>query len=120
MMPRGSKPDGKTWERSNGTSIRSAYLYSLKLPYAHERWQRYTPQFLLMRLRHSITAQDDASEALASAFVSGNSGSVTGSPASNTEIDDFVKEFKQLRKTYHKRVLWAEKWGKDDVHWRED
>lgn len=77
-----------------------------------------------MRLKHSITAQDDASEALASAFVqqasSGNSASGTGVPAANNEIDDFVKEFKELRKIYHKRVLWAEKWGKGDVLWRED
>ncbi|KAF5360682.1 hypothetical protein D9756_004866 [Leucocoprinus leucothites] len=78
-------------------------------------YQRYTPQFLLMRLKHSITAQDDASEALASSFVSG-----TDTPATNSEIDDFVKEFKKLRRTYHKRVMWAEKWGKGDVMWRED
>jgi ESCRT-I complex subunit VPS37 len=86
--------------------------------------QRYTPQFLLMRLKHSITAQDDASEALATAFVrqatSGNTSSGTGTPAPNNEIDDFVKEFKELRKVYHKRVLWAEKWSKGDVVWRED
>jgi hypothetical protein len=77
-----------------------------------------------MRLKHSITAQDDASEALATAFVkqatSGSSSSETGTPAPNNEIDDFVKEFKGLRKIYHKRVLWAEKWSKGDVVWRED
>ncbi|XP_006462609.1 hypothetical protein AGABI2DRAFT_193713 [Agaricus bisporus var. bisporus H97] len=87
-------------------------------------YQRYTPQFLLMRLKHSITAQDDASEALATAFVrpptSVNPTSGTGTPAPNNEIDDFVKEFKELRKIYHKRVLWAEKWSKGDVVWRED
>lgn len=77
-----------------------------------------------MRLKHSITAQDDASEALATAFVrpptSVNPTSGTGTPAPNNEIDDFVKEFKELRKIYHKRVLWAEKWSKGDVVWRED
>jgi hypothetical protein len=72
-----------------------------------------------MRLRHSITAQDDASEALASAFVHQLS-SGTGNSAANNEVDDFVKEFKELRKTYHKRVMWAEKWGRGDVMWRED
>lgn len=78
-------------------------------------YQRYTPQFLLLRLKHSITAQDDASEALASAFVSG-----ADTLATSSDIDEFVKEFKKLRKTYHKRVIWAEKWGKGDVMWRED
>jgi len=68
-----------------------------------------------LRLKHSITAQDDASEALASAFVSGSD-----IPATNSDIDEFIKEFKKLRKTYHKRVMWAEKWGKGDVMWRED
>ena len=71
-----------------------------------------------MRLRHSTTTQDDISEALASSFVqssagsrhtfSGNgSGSGTGTP-SGKEIDDFVNEFKDLRKVYHKRVMWGE------------
>lgn len=78
-------------------------------------YQRFTPQFLLLRLKHSITAQDDASEALASAFVSGSD-----IPATNSDIDEFIREFKKLRKTYHKRVMWAEKWGKGDVMWRED
>ncbi|KAJ3561749.1 hypothetical protein NP233_g10004 [Leucocoprinus birnbaumii] len=57
-------------------------------------YQRYTPQFLLMRLKHSITAQDDASEAVASTFVSSTDNPV----ANNSEIDEFVKEFKKLRK----------------------
>ncbi|KXN88108.1 hypothetical protein AN958_07567 [Leucoagaricus sp. SymC.cos] len=104
----------------------SAYSALIKNAFVNKsHFQRYSPQFLLMRLRHSITAQDDASEALASAFVnqlsSGNSSSGTGTPvAANNEIDDFVREFKALRKTYHKRVMWAEKWGKGDVMWRED
>ncbi|SJL07491.1 uncharacterized protein ARMOST_10841 [Armillaria ostoyae] len=58
-------------------------------------YQRFTPQFLLMRLRHATTAQDDASEALASTFVqqqrpipSGVS-SGTGTP-NGRNIEDFV------------------------------
>lgn len=99
-------------------------LIDTSFPSLNASLQRYTPQFLLMRLKHSITAQDDASEALATAFVrpptSVNPTSGTGTPAPNNEIDDFVKEFKELRKIYHKRVLWAEKWSKGDVVWRED
>lgn len=76
-----------------------------------------------MRLRHSITAQDDASEALASSFVQqsnsgGNSSNTSSAPS--YEVDDFVKEFKESRKVYHKRVMWADKWGKEEVVWRED
>ncbi|KAK0439745.1 hypothetical protein EV421DRAFT_1818124 [Armillaria borealis] len=88
-------------------------------------YQRFTPQFLLMRLRHATTAQDDASEALASTFVqqqrpipSGVS-SGTGTP-SGRDIEDFVKEFKDLRKTYHKRVIWGDRWANGQVVWRDD
>ncbi|KAJ7044157.1 hypothetical protein C8F04DRAFT_1071841 [Mycena alexandri] len=91
-----------------------------------EVYQRFSPQFLLMRLKHSKTAQDDASEALASAFVSSSSmtaGSGTGTPngaGAGKEIDDFVREFKDLRKTYHKRVMWEDRWSGGLVNWRDD
>ncbi|KAJ7147055.1 hypothetical protein C8R43DRAFT_890273 [Mycena crocata] len=89
-----------------------------------EVYQRFNPQFLLMRLKHSKTAQDDASEALASAFVqqSSSGGSGTGTPngAPGKEIDDFVREFKDLRKTYHKRVIWEDRWSSGLVNWRDD
>ncbi|KAF7985553.1 hypothetical protein HWV62_3809 [Athelia sp. TMB] len=38
----------------------------------------------------------------------------------NGEIDDFVKEFKSMRKVYHKRVMWGEKWTSGEVAWRDD
>ncbi|KAF9049503.1 hypothetical protein BDZ89DRAFT_1088926 [Hymenopellis radicata] len=68
-------------------------------------YQRFTPQFLLMRLRHATIAQDEASEALATA---------------GRDIDDFVKEFKDLRKVYHKRVIWGDRWNSGQVAWRDD
>lgn len=75
-----------------------------------------------MRLKHSITAQDDSSEALASSFIhrppqpSGG----TGTPGGEMGIDDFIGEFKELRKVYHKRVMWGEKWANGQVVWRDD
>ncbi|KAJ3747137.1 hypothetical protein DFH05DRAFT_1457571 [Lentinula detonsa] len=80
-------------------------------------YQRFTPQFLHMRLRHSVTAQDDASERLATAFIQHQSlgpsetQSGTATP-SGKEIDDFIKEFKEARKIYHKRVIWSDRWSK--------
>jgi len=93
-----------------------------------EVYQRFTPQFLLMRLKHSTTAQDDASEKLASAFIHQSSstssslqgGSGTGTPNGNAEIDEFVREFKSLRKVYHKRVIWGDRWSAGLVNWRDD
>ncbi|KAF8895345.1 hypothetical protein BD779DRAFT_1466786 [Infundibulicybe gibba] len=91
-------------------------------------YQRFTPQFLLMRLRHSTMAQEDASEAMASAFIQQQSqphttlgtGSGTATPSGSTDIDEFVREFKELRKVYHKRVIWGEKWANGQVSWRDD
>jgi ESCRT-I complex subunit VPS37 len=76
-----------------------------------------------MRLRHSTTAQDDASEALASSFVQQlPSNSLTSDPGAprSMEVDEFIKEFKELRKVYHKRAMWGEKWGNGQVIWREE
>lgn len=79
-----------------------------------------------MRLRHSVTAQDETSEALATAFVqqqptsSGGSGSGTGTPMNGTEVDLFVQRFKEVRKIYHKRAVWSDKWANGQVAWRED
>lgn len=94
--------------------------------------QRYTQSFLLLRLRHAATAQDELSESLASSFIrqspsvsyiqsfepssSGNGNS----DAMGKKVDEFVKQFKELRKTYHKRVMWSERWGAGRVSWRDD
>ncbi|EJC98514.1 uncharacterized protein FOMMEDRAFT_171117 [Fomitiporia mediterranea MF3/22] len=86
-----------------------------------EVYQRFTPQFLLMRLRHATTAQDDASEACASAFI--QSSSVAPSAQIDTngkDIDEFVKEFRELRKIYHKRVMWGDRWAGGRVEWHDD
>ncbi|KAF9046520.1 hypothetical protein BJ165DRAFT_1403956 [Panaeolus papilionaceus] len=88
-----------------------------------EVYQRFTPQFLLMRLRHSITAQDEASEALASSFVQSSSiptdASATSSSRVGQDVDEFVKHFREARKIYHKRALFSEKWTQGQVIWRD-
>ncbi|CAL1712871.1 unnamed protein product [Somion occarium] len=78
-----------------------------------EVYQRFTPQFLLMRLKHATTAQDELSEALASSFVQGSSAD--SSATEGKDVDEFVKEFKELRKTYHKRVIWGDRWSSGQV-----
>ena len=77
------------------------------------------PHFLHMRLRHSITAQDDASEALASDFIQQQDGAGPNASSSATAVDDFIKQFRDLRKTYHKRVIWNEKWNNREVVWED-
>ncbi|EGN98291.1 hypothetical protein SERLA73DRAFT_74519 [Serpula lacrymans var. lacrymans S7.3] len=85
-----------------------------------EVYQRFNPQFLLLRLRHATTAQDDESEVLASSFVSSFSDASPSTNSSGKDIDQFVKEFKELRKLYHKREMWSERWTSGQVHWRDD
>ncbi|KAF9242526.1 hypothetical protein BU15DRAFT_43777 [Melanogaster broomeanus] len=82
-----------------------------------EVYQRFSPQFLLLRLRHATTDQDNASEALASSFVQASSSSGSNDPS---DVDDFVKEFRELRKTYHKRVMWGDRWAAGQVVWRDE
>ncbi|TBU38187.1 hypothetical protein BD309DRAFT_874917 [Dichomitus squalens] len=85
-----------------------------------EVYQRFDPQFLLMRLRHATTAQDDLSEARANAFVQGSVADADATNLSNKDIDDFVREFRELRKVYHKRVMWGDRWQAGEVAWRDD
>ncbi|KAF8636018.1 hypothetical protein AX15_000178 [Amanita polypyramis BW_CC] len=92
-----------------------------------EVYQRFSSQFLHLRLRHSITSQDDKSEALASSFIQQLPITASASPTSRAgasnnglEIDEFIREYKELRKVYHKRVIWNEKWTKGQVEWRDD
>ncbi|WOO77575.1 Vacuolar protein sorting-associated protein 37A [Vanrija pseudolonga] len=74
-------------------------------------YQRQRPSFLHMRLRHSLTAQDDASEKIATAFIEG-----TGT-GRDRALDEFIADFKAARKTYHKRAIWAERLNPDYNTW---
>jgi ESCRT-I complex subunit VPS37 len=73
-----------------------------------------------MRLRHATTEQNDLSETLASSFVRSTSSETAATLASSKEVDDFVKEFRELRKMYHKRVMWGDRWSNGQVAWRDD
>lgn len=75
--------------------------------------QRFTPQFLLMRLKHATTAQDEASETVASTFVQASPPDTAASIGK--DVDDFVKEFREMRKVYHKRAIWGDRWSAGQV-----
>lgn len=71
----------------------------------------------MLRLRHATTAHDEASERVSSEFVKGSS---PDGLASGKEVDDFVKDFREMRRVYHKRAIFGDRWAKGDVGWRED
>ncbi|KAF8338234.1 uncharacterized protein EI90DRAFT_2562587 [Cantharellus anzutake] len=99
-----------------------------------ELYQRYDPSFLLLRLRHATTAQDEHSESIASSFIRHSAATSTRSipiptPTSletgtstpiEKDIDDFVKEFREARKQFHKRKIWGDQWTVGKVVWNED
>lgn len=87
---------------------------STPLGVALTRVQRFSPQFLLLRLRHVTTDQDNASETLATSFVQ------SSSPTGSSDVDDFVREFRELRKTYHKQMMWGDRWAAGKVIWRDE
>jgi ESCRT-I complex subunit VPS37 len=80
--------------------------------------QRYAPSFLLLRLKHAATAQDELSELTATAFVHANLEE--GEKLGTKEVDDFIKAFKEQRITYHKRTIWSEHWSNGKVTWPDD
>jgi ESCRT-I complex subunit VPS37 len=73
-----------------------------------------------MRLRHATIAQDEASEAQANTFVRGTSDNNSDMGGIGRETDNFVKEFREMRKTYHMRAMWADRWQRGDVAWPDD
>ncbi|GJJ15554.1 hypothetical protein Clacol_009832 [Clathrus columnatus] len=73
-----------------------------------ELYQRFSSGFLQMRLRHATSAQDDLSESVASTFIKSSSGEIP-------DVDSFVKEFREVRKRYHKRIIWG--LGSSKVDW---
>ena len=63
---------------------------------------------------------DEQSEALASEFVRGTPPSADAGASTQQSVDDFVRDFRALRTTYHKRAIWSERWAAGKVHWPDD
>jgi len=82
-----------------------------------EVYQRYAPNFLVMRLRHATTDIDLSSERLASDFV--KPPDIEHDADTARSLDAFVKEFREQRKTYHKRLMWGDKCADGKVVWRD-
>ncbi|TIB77512.1 hypothetical protein E3Q23_01310 [Wallemia mellicola] len=97
---------------------------------AYKRWDeiekqlkdidyKTSPNFLIMRLKQAVSQQDELSESIASEFISSaNVDDDTDTRQQQQHLDTFVKEFKQVRKLYHKRHIWAEKSNQGNVIWQ--
>ncbi|KAJ8586289.1 hypothetical protein M405DRAFT_843989 [Rhizopogon salebrosus TDB-379] len=49
------------------------------------------------------------------------------SPSTNTpwsgndasDVDEFIREFRELRKVYHKRMMWGDRWTSGQAPWED-
>lgn len=69
--------------------------------------QRFHPNTQLSRLNAATSAQEYLSEQLVNAFLDGGG-----------DDESFAKQYKEIRKVYHRRAVSLDKWGKGKVVWR--
>ena len=69
--------------------------------------QRFTPSAQLARLRAATSNQDHLSEQLVASFIEGGMSE-----------EDFARQFKEVRRVYHRRQVCLDKWEKGSVVWR--
>ncbi len=109
-----------------------------------EMYKRFSPGSLHSALTQGTHRIDEASEALANAYVEGmpslasgvltpenndgGAGTPTQAPApaaaaggrAQDPDTHFVRKFRDLRTRYHRRALLAERWSKGTVDWRDE
>ncbi|UZJ51559.1 hypothetical protein CBS101457_000879 [Exobasidium rhododendri] len=98
-------------------------------------YKRFTQFSLLSNLTQSASRLHDESESLANAFVEGlpleiastshgltppDSGTATPTGREADSEATFVRRYRALRTTYHRRNLMADRWARESVIWRDD
>ncbi|ORY65635.1 hypothetical protein BCR35DRAFT_308570 [Leucosporidium creatinivorum] len=72
-----------------------------------DAFKRFSPATQLSRLRSATTLQESLSEQLANAFHDGNG-----------DDESFARQYREVRKVFHRRALALDKWEKGKVVWR--
>ncbi|PWN38370.1 uncharacterized protein FA14DRAFT_131721 [Meira miltonrushii] len=88
-----------------------------------EAYKRFSPSTLLFTLTQSAGKLHDQSESLASAFAEGlplESGAATPTGRDADGDATFVRRYRALRTTYHRRNLMADRWARGTITWRDD
>lgn len=65
-----------------------------------------SPAAQLGRLRAATTAQEHVAESLSTSFVDGD-----------MDDDEFVRQYKDVRKVFHRRMLMKSKWEDGKLVW---
>lgn len=72
--------------------------------------QPFSMESLKARMARAVVESEQLSESLATSFLEEGSGTI-----SNDDINDFIKNYRQERKTYHMRSEIMERWKEDRV-----
>ncbi|GAA5871964.1 hypothetical protein JCM16303_000928 [Sporobolomyces ruberrimus] len=97
----------RLFEEAQELRTRSQYLTEAQ----HETYRKFSQESQLNRYRASTTLQDHLCESLLSSLLDGQ----FDTPQALEE--QFVKQYKEVRKVYHKRAVGLKKWEEGKVVW---
>ena len=72
-------------------------LLEVKVKQLQDEIARYSPEYLLSRLRSAVSESDELTESISKSFLDGK-----------IPIEEFMKNFRDTRKLFHARSLKAE------------
>ncbi|KAK4055892.1 hypothetical protein OIO90_003149 [Microbotryomycetes sp. JL221] len=83
-----------------------------------EAYKRFTPANQLSRLSKATSNQEHLSEQILNQFLNSFENHQNQTDEFQNDDEQFVKQYKQIRKIYHRRSISLEKWSKGKVVWR--
>ncbi|BGO95477.1 hypothetical protein NBRC10512_007732 [Rhodotorula toruloides] len=92
----------RLFNEANELKQRWAYLDDAQ----REAYKRFSQPAQLSRYRAATTVQEHLSDSLVSAFLSGEG-----------DDESFLKQYREVRKVYHKRQIGLQKWDEGKVVW---
>ncbi|BGP49646.1 hypothetical protein JCM10450v2_005549 [Rhodotorula kratochvilovae] len=92
----------RLFNEANDLKSRWAYLDEAQ----REAFRRFSQQAQQARYRAATTQQEHLSDSLVAAFLSGEG-----------DDESFVKQYREVRKLYHKRQVGLQKWDEGKVVW---
>ncbi|POY73363.1 hypothetical protein BMF94_3700 [Rhodotorula taiwanensis] len=92
----------RLFHEANDLKQQAAYLTEAQL----DAYRRFSQPAQLARYRAATTTQDHLSDSLVAAFLNGQG-----------DDESFVKQYREVRKLFHKREIGLQKWDEGKVVW---
>ncbi|GAA5821145.1 hypothetical protein JCM3770_005691 [Rhodotorula araucariae] len=92
----------RLFNEANDLKVRWAYLEEAQ----REAFRRFSQSAQQARYRAATTQQEHLSDSLVAAFLAGDG-----------DDESFVKQYREVRKLYHKRQIGLQKWDEGKVVW---